>query len=214
MALAIRRCAPSIHGPSFHVPRHLKETLTPLLEKGICAHHIVHRALHDLVSHIPTDGDEFSDLLDTVKEILVEMLHTKDGAMVTARCLWGADAKTRKLIVRSIKPYVMKICDEEFGHFALLALFDTVDDTVLVSKQILSQITADLDAVVGSPYGIKVLQYLLAPRSTKYNMPDVIKRLQLGDGNKFTKKDVEQRRAELRKAVLPALVKVRLRGIG
>ena len=72
----------------------------------------------------------------------------------------------------------------------------------------------DLDAVVGSPYGIKVLQYLLAPRSTKYNMPDVIKRLQLGDGNKFTKKDVEQRRAELRKAVLPALVKVRLRGIG
>ena len=191
-----------------YILRHLKETLTPLLEKGICAHHIVHRALHDLVSHIPTDGDEFCDVLDTVKEILVEMLHTKDGAMVTARCLWGSDAKTRKLIVRSMKPYVQKICDEEFGHFALLALFDTVDDTVLVGKQILSQITADLDTLVGSPYGIKVLQYLLAPRSTKYNMPDVIKRLQLGDGNKFTKKDVEQRRAELRKAVLPALVKV------
>lgn len=40
-------------------------------------------------------------------------MHTKDGAKITAHCIWGADAKTRKLIVRSFKPYVTKVCTEE-----------------------------------------------------------------------------------------------------
>ena len=36
-----------------------------------------------------------------------------------------------------MKSYVVKICKEEHGHMVLLALFDVVDDTKLVSKAIL-----------------------------------------------------------------------------
>ena len=43
----------------------------------------------------------------------------------------------RKVIVKSLKGHVLKVCKEEAGHMALLAIFDSVDDTVLVQKVIL-----------------------------------------------------------------------------
>ena len=42
------------------------------------------------------------------------------------------------MIVKSFKSYVKKICMEENGHVVMMALFDTVDDTVLVRKIIIS----------------------------------------------------------------------------
>lgn len=41
------------------------------------------------------------------------------------------------MIVKSFKTFVAKICQEEYGHLVLLALFDVVDDTKLVQKAIL-----------------------------------------------------------------------------
>ena len=43
----------------------------------------------------------------------------------------------RKVIMKSFKSYVVKICTEEFGHLALLAMFDSVDDTKILQKIIL-----------------------------------------------------------------------------
>lgn len=42
------------------------------------------------------------------------------------------------MIVKSFKPFVKKICIEEDGHVVMMAVFDTVDDTVLVKKMLLS----------------------------------------------------------------------------
>lgn len=52
---------------------HLKSTLTPLLEKGLCAHNIVHRALYNYLRYIPSGAPEFLDMLESIKELLVEM---------------------------------------------------------------------------------------------------------------------------------------------
>ena len=46
--------------------------------------------------------------------------------------------QVRKVIVKSFKPYVKKICLEENGHVVMMGVFDTVDDTVLVKKAILT----------------------------------------------------------------------------
>jgi len=43
----------------------------------------------------------------------------------------------RKVIVKSMKSFVVKIANEEFGHLVLLAAFDVVDDTKFVQKVIL-----------------------------------------------------------------------------
>lgn len=42
------------------------------------------------------------------------------------------------MIVKSFKSFVRKICLEENGHIVLMAVFDSVDDTVLVRKALLS----------------------------------------------------------------------------
>ena len=42
------------------------------------------------------------------------------------------------MIVKSFKSYVKKICMEENGHVVMMGVFDTVDDTVLVRKAIIS----------------------------------------------------------------------------
>ena len=98
-------------------------------------------------------------MIDQLKELLVEILHTRDGSRVTLHCLWHGSTKVthspththmhahmyihaltqvRKVIVKSFKPYVKKICLEENGHVVMMGVFDTVDDTVLVKKAILS----------------------------------------------------------------------------
>lgn len=44
----------------------------------------------------------------------------------------------RKVIVKSLKGLVTKVCQEENGHLLMLGIFDSVDDTVLVKKVLLS----------------------------------------------------------------------------
>jgi pumilio family protein 6 len=132
------------------------------MEKGIIGHHIVHRALHDYLTHAE-DVDK-ADMLDQVTPLLAEIIHTRDGARVAMMAVWGSNPKARKNIVKGFKPYVTKIALEEYGHTALCALFDAVDDTVLVGKQIVAPLLESLGEVMESNYGRKVLLYLLAPR--------------------------------------------------
>ena len=44
----------------------------------------------------------------------------------------------RKIIVKSLKGLVSKVCQEENGHLLMLGICDCVDDTVLVKKVLLS----------------------------------------------------------------------------
>lgn len=39
-----------------------------------------------------------------------------------------------------MKEFVTKLCQEEYGHLLLLAAFDCIDDTVLVSKSLIAVI--------------------------------------------------------------------------
>lgn len=43
-------------------------------------------------------------------------------------------SQIKKLILKSLKGHVMEVAKSEHGHLILLALFDTVDDTVLLKK--------------------------------------------------------------------------------
>ena len=47
-------------------------------------------------------------------------------------------------MIKSFKTFVARICKEEFGHRALMTMFDTVDDTKLVGKVIIDVSTMDL----------------------------------------------------------------------
>ena len=52
------------------------------------------------------------------------------------------------IILILCQTYVEKTCHEEFGHLVLMGIFDTVDDTKLVGKAILGEITENFKKVI------------------------------------------------------------------
>ncbi len=103
----------------------------------------------------------------------MHVLHSRDGARLTMQALWHGTAKDRKAVIKSFKGFVPKICAEEHGHMAMMALLDCVDDTKLVGKAVLGEVAADIGAIAESDYGRKVLLHLMSPRDRTYFHPDV-----------------------------------------
>ncbi|KAG0262379.1 pumilio domain member 6 [Actinomortierella ambigua] len=188
------------------IMKHLLETLTGCMEKGTIGFSIVHRVLLEYFEH--ASAKEIQDMLDVMKEQAVEMLHTKEGAQVAMFCLMHATPKDRKAMLKTIKPYVLKICKEEYGHMVMLRLFDVVDDTVLVNKAIVSEIVKEMSDIAKDKFGRRVILYLLAGRSPKYLSPYSIELLAKGDAVRAntSKKDAAVRSSELLNYISPALV--------
>ena len=76
-------------------------------------------------------------MIGNLRELLVEILHTKEGAKVAVLCAMYGSVKDRKAIIKSFKGYVPAVAKEEFGNMALLAILNVTDDTQLVQKTII-----------------------------------------------------------------------------
>ncbi|KAF9947509.1 pumilio domain member 6 [Mortierella alpina] len=189
-----------------NIMKHLMETLTGCMEKGTVGFSIVHRGLLEYFEHADAKG--IQEMLDAMKEQAVEILHTKEGAQVAMLCLLHASPKDRKAMLKTMKPFVVKICKEEYGHMVMLRMFDVVDDTVLMSKAILAEIVKEMEDIAKDKYGRRVILYLLAGRSPKYISPQSIELLAKGDVVRAntSKKDAAVRSAELLNYISPALI--------
>ncbi|XP_003387437.1 PREDICTED: pumilio homolog 3-like [Amphimedon queenslandica] len=185
---------------------HMKAALTPLLDKSLVRHNIIHQAFLEFITH--ADPSSIADIMESLREVAVEMLHTREGAKVNLQCVWKGTAKDRKVFVKSLKSYIVKICKEEHGHLVLLGIFDCVDDTVLVSKTILTEIIASLEEICQDKHGRRVLLYLLNPRSPQHFSHQFLQLLTPGDSNQHSKKPQDIRWAELRAAISPPLIKL------
>lgn len=174
----------------------LKTLLESCIQKTILMFSLIHRVFLEYFLNI--DQVAKSEMIDALGEHLVHMLHTKDGCNVAMECIWFSTAKQRKLIVKSLKTYIQKISCEEYGHLVLLAIFDSVDDTKLVSKAILDELFRSIDDLFKNDYGRKVLTYLMAPRDRRFFIKDYIKTLEKGDTTTTSKKEPEKRHLELR----------------
>uniref|UniRef100_A0A1A8RG95 KIAA0020 n=1 Tax=Nothobranchius rachovii TaxID=451742 RepID=A0A1A8RG95_9TELE len=183
----------------------MKQILVPMAQKEqVIKHSLVHKVFLDYFLFAP---DKLrSEMIESIREAVVYMAHTHDGARVAMNCLWHGTAKDRKVIIKTMKTYMMKFATGEFGHLVLLAIFDCVDDTKLVRQTVLSEILSSLDEVIGNKYGKKVLLYLLSPRDPAHLLPEIIKLMEQGDGNPNSKKDAATRRQELLEAVSPPLL--------
>lgn len=182
-----------------------KQVIVPLAQKEqVIKHSVVHKVFLDFFLFAP---DKLrSEMIESIREAVVYMAHTHDGARVAMNCLWHGTAKDRKVIIKTMKSYMVKFATGEFGHMVLLAIFDCVDDTKLVRQAVLSEILSALPEVIGNKHGKKVLLYLLSPRDPAHMLPEIVKELEQGDGNAHSKKDMATRRRELLEAVSPALL--------
>lgn len=99
--------------------------------------------------------------------------------------------------MKSFKDLAVKAATDEFSRRVLFAIFDSVDDTVLVNKFITKELADNLADLVYDPNGVKVLHYLVHPRDGRVFGKAMIKLLQKGDGNAASKKTPADRYREL-----------------
>ncbi|CAN9504834.1 unnamed protein product [Ophioblennius macclurei] len=183
----------------------MKQILTPMAQKEqVIKHSLVHKVFLDFFLLAPEK--QRTEMIESIRESVVYMAHTHDGARVAMHCLWHGTAKDRKVIIKTMKTYMVKFAMGEFGHLVLLALFDCVDDTKLIKQAVLSEILLSLGQVMENKYGKKVILYLLNPRDPAHLLPEIVKVLEMGDGNTHSKKDTSLRRKELLEAVSPSLL--------
>ncbi|KAK8406690.1 hypothetical protein O3P69_007338 [Scylla paramamosain] len=182
-----------------YILKDFRSALQPIIDKGVFTNTMVHTLLKDFLSSCSV-GDR-NGVIEALKESLVPIIHTRDGARVAMLCLWHGSNKDRKTILKSFRTHFVKIATEEHGHMVLLAAFDCVDDTQFMKKVVLSELMDELDKLVGSDYGLRILRYLVAPRSPTFFQPCVLAVLSQGDGNAASKKDTDIRQRELQAVV-------------
>lgn len=184
----------------------MKQILTPMAQKeAVIKHSLVHKVFLDFFEHAPVK--QRTEMIESIREAVVYMAHTHDGARVTMHCLWHGTPKDRKVIVKTMKSYIAKFAMGEYAYLVMLAAFDCIDDTKLVKQIIISEMLSSLSEIMGNKYGKKVLIYLLSPRDPAHLLPEIIQVLEKGDSNAHSKKDVAIRRNELLEAVSPPLLK-------
>ncbi|XP_015422380.1 PREDICTED: pumilio homolog 3 [Myotis davidii] len=183
----------------------MKQILTPMAQKeAVIKHSLVHKVFLDFFTYAPPKLR--SEMIEAIREAVVYLAHTHDGARVAMHCLWHGTPKDRKVIVKTMKTYVEKVANGQYSHLVLLAAFDCIDDTKLVKQIIISEIISSLSNILNDKYGRKVLLYLLSPRDPAHTVREIIEVLQKGDGNAHSKKDTEIRRRELLESISPALL--------
>jgi len=178
--------------------KNLKANVDTLILKGCYNHSLVHNVIHNYLS--VADGKGRSDVIESLKDCLIHMIHSRDGAMAALYCLWHGTTKIRKSIVKSLKTFVEKTACEEYGHMVLMGIFDTIDDTKLVGQAIVKELCENFVNVVQDKYGLRVIKYLVAGRAKAYMHVDALSIMEKGDGNEHSKKDPAVRRKELAEA--------------
>lgn len=161
------------------------------------------------------NDNEIQDLIELLKENLIHIVHTKEGSKVAQLCLLNSTPKNRKIILKSWKGYISKIAKEEYGHIALITLFECVDDTVLLNKAIISELVKDglgpeesFCALMRHKYASRVVLYLLRGRQKKYLPSHIYEDLIKNDAirSQTTKKDQSLREKELLEFISPILL--------
>uniref|UniRef100_A0A6Q2YZR8 PUM-HD domain-containing protein n=1 Tax=Esox lucius TaxID=8010 RepID=A0A6Q2YZR8_ESOLU len=188
-----------LYGTTFQV---FKSSVCPTLEKVLEANPDKVNSILEEMKQILTP----MEMIESIRESVVYMAHTHDGARVAMNCLWHGTPKDRKVIIKTMKTYIEKFATGEYSFLVLLAAFDCIDDTKLVKQAVLLEILTSLPDILSNKNGKKVLLYLLSPRDPAHLLPEIIQVLEKGDGNAHSKKDVALRRKELLEAVSPPLL--------
>jgi len=179
---------------------HIKKFV--LKQKSSMQTALVHNLIYEYILY--TGGKDCGELFASLKEFPIELFYTsKSGCHVAMYIIWSSNPKEKKAIIKQIKT-TGATCDlatSEYGYLILLALFDSVDDTVLIKKTIIPEILNNMDKIAMDEYGRKVILSLVAWRDTSYFHPQDIKLLKRGNSIKECKKDDDLRTKELASTV-------------
>jgi len=177
----------------------------------ILKYSVIHRALWEYLS-TESDTKKQAEFVAPFEQNAPHLVHTKEGSSFVVRMILLSDAKSRKKIIKSFRSAVRKIAFDEYGHYAIVALLDSVDDTKLLWKSVLGELlygdqtekaltaavkTDLLCELLCQKHGRLPILHLLVPRSTRYFHPQHWSHVWAEDIRVHSKKDAAIRRKEL-----------------
>lgn len=179
----------------------VKANMSRILDKKLTNSSLFRTVLCEFLGQCSQEDREEVLAQIQIQNSILDFVKSKDGAHVAVKCIGHASNKVKKQIIKSLKGHVMDVALSEHGYLILLALFDTVDDTVLLKKMLMPEILGDLFKIANDCYGRKVILYLVARREPMYFHPAEVEMLKKGAALGNSKKDENVRTAELLEAV-------------
>lgn len=211
------------------VMRSLHDLINHLVQKKTAGFTMLHDAMLQYYVNTSAGSEEASDFIELLKgdeegDLLKNLAFTKSGARLICLALAHGTAKDRKQILRVYKGLIQSLAYDVHGHQILLAAYDVVDDTVLVSRLVFPELVGkDASSTTAAPSEKQQqdllytatdltarvsLLYLFAGRSKAILHTEDQKLLAELHGIRTTtsKKDPEVRRRELLAVLSPPLL--------
>ena len=202
------------------IMRSLWELINQLVQKKTTGFTMLHDAMLQYFLNLTPRSSEANEFLELLKgdeegDLLKNMAFTPSGARLVALALAHGQAKDRKLILRTYKSMIQTLAANIYGHQILLAAYDTVDDTVLTSKLIFSELVPSpptetaLEMLTNVTHRIPILYLFSGPQKSLLPPSDLalISELHsLRSEMGTSKKDPDLRRKELLAHISPPLL--------
>ncbi|VVC99213.1 unnamed protein product [Leptidea sinapis] len=180
-----------------------KVNIQKILDKNLHDSEILHSVLYDYIREC--SAEERVELISTLSPLIVPLSNSLPGVNAASICVWQGTNKDKKTILKVVKEHVVALSKHKTGYRLLIAIFDSVDDTVLVKKAIVSTIATNFKDIAKDHWGNMTLHWLVKPKDPAAFHPSFIKFLEEGVHSGTSKKDTEIRVSELREAILPVL---------
>ncbi len=121
------------------IMRSLHELVNLLVQKKTTGFTMLHDAMLQQFLNLAPGSEEATEFIELLKsdeegDLLKNLAFTKSGARLVCLALAYGNAKDRKQILRTYKETMKALSYDTHGHQVLLAVYDVIDDTVLVSK--------------------------------------------------------------------------------
>ena len=137
-----------------------------IITKGYHRFGYTHMLLHEYFAHC--GPSRMAAIVPSIIEATMHLASTPLGASVLCDSLVAGGAKERKKLVKHFRGNATQIAMHECGHIVLMRALDVVDDTVLMRKAVVTELSEQCMVLALDHYGYRVLMQLITPNSGRY----------------------------------------------
>ncbi len=205
------------------IMRALHDLINQLVQKKTTGFTMLHDAMLQYFVNVQNGSEEASEFIELLKsdeegDLLKNLAFTKSGARLVCLAFAHGTAKDRKIMLKVYKNTIQTLANDTHGHKVLLAVYDVVDDTILVSKSVFPELLGKESPPEGQPPGLLTaaldlnaripLLYLFSGMARSILQEDDLALLKEIHQIRTTtsKKDPEVRRKELLASLSPPLL--------
>ncbi|KAG5672380.1 hypothetical protein PVAND_002512 [Polypedilum vanderplanki] len=175
-----------------------KINLMKYASKNLVDNSLVHAVLLEFLEN--ADEKNKNEVITAYIPHLSAIASTKAGARAAILCYLQSVAKERRAMLKTIKEHVFPLCIHEHGHVLILEILNSTDDTLNIKKTIFPSLIKNIEDIVSSEYGKRVIYFIVSPTKEFLHpktLEELNKDLKLGT----QKKDADIRQKELVEAI-------------